>query len=70
MALRIGDSSLPLSHVGPDSVILKSATDIPRGVEAEVMVWVGGRLVKRPVWLTYGAVPSDEIVEASGRRVP
>jgi hypothetical protein len=63
MELRIGDRGLPLTHVGEDSVILAQAVDLPRRCAGVVHVWVDGRLVRRPVLLTNGAVRFDEVVE-------
>lgn len=67
MTLQIGEKSLPLSHVGQETIVLETATEIEASTAAEVRVWIDGELVSRPVCLKNGAVPYDELVEIEPR---
>jgi hypothetical protein len=61
LSLNVAGRELPLSHVEPGCVILRTQIDLPPQ-DAEVIVTVDGRIHRRAVFLPNGISADQEIV--------
>ena len=66
LQLLVGDQIFPLAKIGPESIVLREAIELP-ACEAEISMSVDGREHRWQVFLTDGAVPFDTAIQIMSR---